>query len=314
MAYKLLSDHCEHVRLHNVRTTPPVRATEEKERDDEQFLRRRISFFTEEEMVDLEPGLLLGMGGHGSVRRVLYRGETAVVKELKDSSALLPLLREARFMVELDGAGGVPRVLAVCLSKAATVQEFVGKTYDKFLHKCSVSDLLDSLVSISRCLGEMHDKGIVHNDLKMDNITFSGGVREPLFHLIDLGWSCRVGRVACDFTAEDDDDGCGEEDYRLEEIEEDPECPWRWMAPEVRARLPVYPAGDVYSFGFLLQYLVQSCKQGFLTKPLWRLAERCTIRNPRSRPSLTYVAEAITGLREELVPHQLHEDFNFVEE
>ena len=58
LAYRLLSDHCKCVRRHKVENTPSVRATEEKERDDEQFLRRRISFLTEEEMIDLEPGLL----------------------------------------------------------------------------------------------------------------------------------------------------------------------------------------------------------------------------------------------------------------
>jgi len=88
-------------------------------------------------------------------------------------------------------------------------------------------------------------------------------------------------------------------------------CPW--MAPEVRVRRPVYPSGDVYSFGFLLQYLMQSCRQGFLTEPLWRQVELCLVIDPRCRPSLTEVAEAITGLRDQLLQHQLDEDFDFVE-
>ena len=162
-------------------------------------------------------------------------------------------------------------------------------------------------------MGEIHDKGIVHNDLKPDTITFSGGVREPVFHLIDLGWGCRVGRVAGEFIAENDYDACSEDDQNYWEIEEDPECPWKWMAPEVRARWRVYPSGDVYSFGFLLQYLTENCKQAFLTEPLWRLAQLCTLRYPRNRPSLTEVIEAITGLRDELLPHQLDGSFDFVE-
>jgi len=182
----------------------------ELERDDFQFLRRRISFLTQEEMTDLEHGSLLGCGGHGSVRQVLYEGREAVVKEFRDPDALLPLMREARFMAELGGAGGVPRILAVCVNPAAIVQEFVGETYDKFLHRCSVDGLLDSLVSVSRRLGEMHDGGVVHNDLKIDNITFSGSVGKPTYHIIDLGWACRVGRVAGDFTPEDQDPLYGE--------------------------------------------------------------------------------------------------------
>ena len=156
---------------------------------------------------------------------------------------------------------------------------------------------------------KLHNKGIVHNDLKLDNVTFSGSVHEPVYHIIDLGWASKTGRVAGDFTPDANDDVC--RDNNGEEDEAFVGCPW--MAPEVRARQPVYPSGDVYSFGFLLQYLMQSCKQGFLTEPLGRQAKLCLLLNPACRPSLTEVAEAIAGLRDELLPHQLGEDFDFVE-
>ena len=82
--------------------------------DDVQFLRRHVLFMKQQQLRNLETGRLLGVGGFGSVRKVVYEGTEAVVKELLDADALLPLVREARLLVELNGAGGVPRLLAVC--------------------------------------------------------------------------------------------------------------------------------------------------------------------------------------------------------
>ena len=147
------------------------------------------------ELLDLGPGRHLGSGGFGFVKKVTYQGKEAVVKELMDSDALLPLLREARLMVEMEGAGGVPDVLVVCLNPPAMVQVFVGNTYDKYLQECSVGGFLDSLVSIAHRIGEIHAKGIVHNDVRAQNITFTGSVRHPVFHLIDLGLACRSGHI-----------------------------------------------------------------------------------------------------------------------
>jgi len=61
---------------------------------------------------------------------------------------------------------------------------------------CSAGGFLNSLISISQRLGDVHAKGIVHNDLKVNNITFTGSVCEPVFHIIDFGWACRLGQVA----------------------------------------------------------------------------------------------------------------------
>lgn len=101
-------DHWRPVCQQEVRNTLSVKFMEE-ESDDGQYLRRGISVLTQEDMDELEPGSLLGCGGHGTARQVLYEGTEAVVKEFRDCDALLPLMREAGFTVEVEGADGVPR-------------------------------------------------------------------------------------------------------------------------------------------------------------------------------------------------------------
>ncbi|KAG0718281.1 hypothetical protein GWK47_052731 [Chionoecetes opilio] len=94
------------------------------------------------------------------------------------------------------GPGGAPRLLVASLHPPAMVMELVGVSiYHDYVWLCSVQDFLASLVSIAQRLGEIHATGIVHNDIKSDNITFSGTVAKPVFHIIDFGVACRVGQI-----------------------------------------------------------------------------------------------------------------------
>ena len=281
-----------------------LRQLMEAREDDIVFLGRRIPFLREEEMSVLDGGSFLGRGGNACVRRLLYRGMHAVRKEfLHQDTVVLPMMREARLMLELHGAGGVPRPLALGFHPLTIIQEFVGEPYDKFLRQCSVQDMLRSLHLLCHRLGELHAQYVVHNDLKTDNITVSGDVHRPVLHVIDLGWACRVGHVAGDFTLETGKDDAPTEGFANE-------CPW--MAPEVRARRPVFPSGDVFSLGFLLQDLAADCIQPWLAVPLWRLGQRCCREDPSCRPSLHEVALASAAMEEELLQCQLQEPFHLV--
>ncbi|MPC35076.1 hypothetical protein E2C01_028489 [Portunus trituberculatus] len=143
-----------------------------------------------------------------------------------------------------------------------------------------------------------------YNDLKGDNITVSDGMHRPVLHVIDLGWACRAGRVAGDFSVE-----TGEEDEFLREGlgAERP-----WMAPEVRAWRPVFASGDVFSSGFLLQQIADSCIQPWLAVPLWRLGQNCAREERSCRPCLPKVARALAALRRGLLRCQLQEPFHLM--
>ena len=167
--------------------------------DDAEVIRRHVPFITQQELYRLDAGRPLGVGGFGSVRQVVYEGTEAVVKEPLEDDALPSLLGEARILLELNGDGGAPRLLAVCTTPPALVQEFVGQIYDEYLGRCSVGGFLKSLTSICQRLGEVHAKELVHNDLKVNNITFTGTVCQPVFHIIDFGLGCRLGQAAVEY-------------------------------------------------------------------------------------------------------------------
>ena len=160
------------------------------------FLQQRVPFITEQYLRYQNTIRYLGCGANGSVTLIQYQGSEAVVKHLFEDDALREVLFEARCMVELNGAGGAPRLKAVCLTPAALVMDYVGKTYDKYVVKCSLDDFLNSLISISERLGEVHAKGIIHNDLKAYKITFTGTISDPTFHIIDFGWASNIGEPA----------------------------------------------------------------------------------------------------------------------
>ncbi len=321
--------------------------------DDGQFLRRHVAFLTREQLHSLGDGRPLGEGAYGSVKQLTYHGTEAVVKELLDDSEPEQLLKEARVLAELDGAGGVPRLLAVCQTPPALVQEFLGQTYNKYLVKCSVRLFLRSLDGICHQLRQVHAKGFVHNDLKMNNITFTGAVGNPEFHIIDFGVACRVGEALVeepldlterkakeankkakqairgdtieDFLASL---GKGQQFKKGEDTKpcaEDSEDEAAWMAPEVLAGEQVLPSGDVYSFGYLLECLTEDCRQNsqennclveepqstFLGAPLMRLSHLCTQWDPRRRPSLAQVSQAVEALAEHLSARQLAARLHF---
>lgn len=297
---------------------------------DSSFVLRRVPVLTPHQVRALRAGRLLDRGGFASVRRIVFAGRAAVLKELHDPAGRDLLLKEAHLTMELEGAGGVPRVLAVCSNPPAMVLEFVGRTYDDFVLKCCVGGLLESLANVCRRLGEIHARGIVHNDVKINNITFTGGVRRPVLHIIDLGWACRAGQIAGEFidggsrraraarqrpvmaapeaNCSSVDTSADETyDYRYEDDAEDSECEFGWMAPEVRVRQPVWPSGDVYSLGFLLKEVlsVSGCRQECVAAPLRRLAAQCSAWDPRHRPALSRVEQHLARLREQLPQRRL---------
>ena len=281
-------------------------------------MRGRVPILSKKELSGLGPKQRLDEGGFGIVTKLVYEGKEAVMKELKAAHALHPLLREARLMVEVGGAGGVPQVLALCLHPPAMVQEFVGETYATYMKKCSVGGALDSLVAIAHRLQEVHGKGVVHNDVYEKNITYTGDVHQPVFHLIDLGLSCHVGQIPgkCLFQGRDTPQevtvasgpphplAAGDHDYRTEGDLEG--FSGFWQAPEVLLYRPVFPSSDVYGFGVLMQNMAFMCSHTFLTDPLRDVAKSCIFRDPRRRCSLARVTQAITALRDTLRPHQLN--------
>lgn len=92
------------------------------------------------------------------------------------------------------------------------------------------------MIIIAQKLMEIHEKNIIHNDLKSDNIIVShpGANGLPDVSLIDFG-ICRYIGERLALTA-----GASHNSFP-------------WMAPEVLTGEPCTPAADTYSFGVLLR-------------------------------------------------------------
>ena len=143
--------------------------------------------------------------------------------------------------------------------------------------------------------------------MKINNITFSGSVSEPEFHIVDYGWACHFCQIPMDlmFPRAYDDYG--------DSCDIDPNQIVPWMAPEVLMRKPVWSSGDVYSFGFLVECVMENCPHTFLTKDLRKIAKSCMEKDPKLRPSLSLVSENMCRITQELTPQQLSEKFIFEE-
>ena len=310
------------------------------DQDDEEYLWRHVPFLTEAQLRSLGRGRLLGVGGFGCVRQLQYEGRQAIVKLLLRADDLASLLREARVLAELSGAGGAPRLLAVCRSPPALVQQFLGHTYDYYLGGCSVEQFLKSLIDICQRLEEVHQAGYVHNDIKFNNITFTGTISEPHFHIIDFGLACHVGDIMFERASDLTDREARaarrrarhampgdtiehflssfagtaaahqSEDRDAHHSDDCSEERTPWMAPEVLAGQPVLPPGDVYSVGYLMQLMMHGSPLTFLARPLRRLSHLCTAWQPTARPSLPQLAAALTALLQHFTAAQLATTFD----
>ena len=140
------------------------------------------------------------------------------------------------------------------------------------------------LEAVCRRLNELHQAGIVHCDLKHDNVMVS---LTPIdANIIDFGVSMRVGYKSILGRRED----------------------WRhilagspWYAAEIFTGGPVTPATDVVGLAFLTQHAALVMTQGLPT-PVKALMVDAASHDPEQRPSVTDFAKAFAQARKELQP------------
>ena len=126
----------------------------------------------------------LGEGSFGCVHRVAYKGRDAILKNIKENSGdpLHAFQWECSVMIELDGAAGCsPRLLAICESPLAVIQDYAGVPYYwyYFNEHVTVHMFLRTVVGVAESLTEIHNRGFVHNDIKNDNVTVTGPLHSP---------------------------------------------------------------------------------------------------------------------------------------
>ncbi|EFC85817.1 serine/threonine protein kinase [Parafrankia sp. EUN1f] len=154
------------------------------------------------------------------------------------------------------------------------------------------------LAQVAEGLAAVHEAGIVHRDVKPENVLIDRSGATAVARLTDFG----LARVAGDSSLTRSSRLMGTMAY---------------LAPELAAARPPTPAVDVYSFGVLayelfagrrpfdadneaalmLAHLQQRPERpADLPGPLWRAVERCLRKDPEERPSAAELARLLTSI------------------
>ncbi|XP_066976092.1 uncharacterized protein [Macrobrachium rosenbergii] len=217
-----------------------------------------IAFISEESLQrQVEEVTFLGEGVYGRTDVVSFNGERCVMKTGKRGD--LPH-RELQILTYLDGAGGAPKLLAA--SKRRCVISWVGdRTLQDMISdgKCDQDCLLTALLQVCERVQEVHEKNIIHNDIKADNIVYDTLAQK--FSLIDYGLSKEAGET---YTKMYDSA--------------------RWMSPETKRGEPLGPKADVFSLGVLLGDILNRFSRP--RKIAVGLANRATAKKVDDRPTL----------------------------
>jgi hypothetical protein len=233
-----------------------------------------------------EPGRVFA--GHRIVRRIA-RGGMGIVYEAEDERlrrrvALKVIMveddprfrqrfvREARLLAEFDH----PHVLPVF---QAGEEEGLPYLTMRLAESGSLRGVLERgpllpghalrlLAQLAGALDALHRRGIVHLDVKPENVLLKGPAGDEHVWLADLGLAQNVRRGPASFA-----DGVGTADY---------------MAPEQWRGGEVGPAADVYAFGLVLQ---EALAEG--PEALREVFERALAGDPGDRhPSAGAVLDA----------------------
>lgn len=104
---------------------------------------------------------------------------------------------EAAILAHLEGRAGAPRLICCEPRAGIIVMECLGFNNLESLildYELDDRDLLKIMLSLSKQVKELNDCGIVHADLKPDNVMMTYADGEPQAHLIDFGCSTKIGR------------------------------------------------------------------------------------------------------------------------
>ena len=145
----------------------------------------------------------IGEGRFGSCTLARYHEYTVCVKTLDKQHNLQQLLREAYFLHKAGSHRNIPHLFGVKKSSNAIVMSYhsiegsalsLYEAYSKNKLICT-TQWVKHITTCAKTISHLHDRNIIHNDIKMDNFVFgttSNVQVEPI--LVDFGKSCFLGQ------------------------------------------------------------------------------------------------------------------------
>ncbi|XP_078443445.1 serine/threonine/tyrosine-protein kinase HT1-like isoform X2 [Wolffia australiana] len=191
-------------------------------------------------------GHMFAAGSRSRIYRGIYKNRAVavkMVKPLEHEDEEIRALLEKQFTCEVAMLSGlshpnIVQFIAACRKPPVycIITEYMSQgTLRTFLHKqepfsLSLPRILAMALDISRGMKYIHSQGVIHRDLKSDNLLLNGNLRVKV---ADLGTSCFDKR------------------RRVASKEGNPGT-YRWMAPEMIKNKSCTRKVDVYSFGMVL--------------------------------------------------------------
>lgn len=176
-------------------------------------------------------------------------------------SALKIAMKEARAIAELAEVRGFPRLVVLAHDPISIVMTRHERTLFQVLQshpppsKMTVAVAMRELCVV---LEEMHNAGFAHNDIKPMNISVKERDLRTTITLLDVGHTCRLGKVA--YCSRRKQETSMEREYMRRKY-------FKWLAPEVYSQCqPVTPQGDIYSLGYMLCSLYRFAKKSKIQK------------------------------------------------
>lgn len=222
-----------------------------------------------------EPGATclveLGRGGYGVVHLVDYGGELLVRKRFYDARLMDD---EAYALWLLQGAGGTPLLRSALKEPPTLYMTYCGcDTLEAFFHSGpEARQMLQVMLDLAQQVAQIHAKGVVHLDLKADNVMVQG----THARIIDVGLAALPGQ-RLPFKNVD-----------LRRV--------NWMCPQAALRGPVTYEADVYSLGRLLQRAQHMLAGQPVSRQLAVLASHALAEHPSHRPALPFLIAALRTL------------------
>lgn len=228
---------------------------------------------------------VLGSGSFGTCYSVqVYAASRRVHAAAKvfHGGSVRHALREASAYCRLADVPGVPRLLGVSVVPLCVVTTLHGPEtlLDATCRaRTPAAQLLGALHQVAGTVQAVHERRLVHNDLKFDNVLVSRAARTGALTatLIDLGTVQHVGARP----------------YQGRHL-----CPdhYPYLAPEVLAGGPVSPGSDAFSLGWMLSGVVALLPASSTLARGKALAQQCMHPDPAQRLSVTALRDAIANL------------------